>query len=188
MLTTYNHALRRVLADEGGFSNHPSDPGGPTNYGITIHDFRRYIDPHGDVDDLLRLTIEQAGRIYHAHYWNPVHGDELPAGLDYTVFDYGVNSGVARALKVLNRIARPEHPREDWPQLLAAINRQDPETLIRAINAERMHFLHSLRTWRVFGKGWAGRVNRVLLASLALAAAAKETTASQTPTVGKGTT
>ncbi len=43
---TYDESLRRLLADEGGYRNHPSDPGGPTNFGITIIDYRKYVKPN----------------------------------------------------------------------------------------------------------------------------------------------
>src|SRR5690554_4609658 len=102
--SSYDEALRRLLKHEGGYGHHPSDPGGPTNFGITIHDYRRYVKPDATAADVRAMRIDEAKAIYREHYWNALRCDELPAGLDYAVFDYGVNSGIARAARVLHRI------------------------------------------------------------------------------------
>ena len=101
---TYNEALRRLLAHEGGYTNHPSDPGGPTHLGITIHDYRKYVKPNATAADVKAMRLDDAKTIYRAKYWNAMRCDELPAGVDYCVFDYGVNSGIGRAPKVLQRV------------------------------------------------------------------------------------
>ncbi len=100
----YDASLARVLKHEGGYTNHPSDPGGPTNFGITIHDYRRYIKANGTAADVRDMTLADAAKIYRARYWLALRCDELPAGLDYAVFDYGVNSGTGRAAKVMQRL------------------------------------------------------------------------------------
>lgn len=102
--STYDEALRRLLAHEGGYSNHPSDPGGPTNFGITLADYRRYIKPDATADDVRAMSVDQAKAIYRKRYWDAQRCDELPAGVDYSVFDYGVNSGIGRSGKVLRRV------------------------------------------------------------------------------------
>src|SRR5205085_12703724 len=86
-------SIRRVLASEGGYVNHPSDPGGPTNFGITIADYRAYVKPDATADDIRNMTVDDAKRIYRKRYWDVQRCDELPAGVDYSAFDYGVNSG-----------------------------------------------------------------------------------------------
>jgi lysozyme family protein len=101
---TYEVALKRLLSHEGGYSNHPSDPGGPTKFGITIHDYRKYRKPKATAADVRAMRVDEAKAIYRSKYWDAVRGDELPAGLDYAVFDYGVNSGTARAISVLRRL------------------------------------------------------------------------------------
>lgn len=102
--STYDDALRRLLVHEGGYSNHPSDPGGPTNFGITIADYRAYVKPDATADDVRNMTVDGAKRIYRKRYWDAQRCDELPAGVDYSVFDYGVNSGIGRSGKVLRRV------------------------------------------------------------------------------------
>ena len=110
--STYDEALRRLLAHEGGYVNHPSDPGGPTNFGITLADYRRYRKPDATVADVRAMKVDEAKAIYRAKYWNAQRCDELPAGVDYSIFDYGVNSGVGRSGKVLRRVVGLSDARE----------------------------------------------------------------------------
>src|SRR5215813_11083100 len=102
--SSYDEALARLLVHEGGYTNHPSDPGGPTNWGITLEDARRYWKRDATAADVRAMPVAVAKDIYQSRYWAPLHGDDLPAGVDYAVFDYGVNSGISRAAKVLQRL------------------------------------------------------------------------------------
>ncbi|MDC7987612.1 glycosyl hydrolase 108 family protein, partial [Rhodoplanes sp. TEM] len=156
---TYDEALRRLLVHEGGYSNHPSDPGGPTKYGITIFDYRKYIDARGSAADVRAMTVDQAKAIYRVRYWDAQRCDELPPGVDYAVFDYGVNSGIGRSGRVLRRLlglSADGHAVTD--AAIAAAAARDPAGLVQAICDERLRFLKALRTWPVFGAGWGRRV------------------------------
>lgn len=167
---TYDEALRRLLAHEGGYTNHPSDPGGPTNFGITIHDYRKYVKPNATATDVRAMKVVEAKAIYRAKYWNAQRCDELPAGLDYSVFDYGVNSGIGRSGKVLRRVVGIQdttHVVTD--DVLRAVAKRDPKALVVATNDERLAFLKRLKTWPVFGKGWGRRVAEVRSVSLRMA-------------------
>lgn len=165
----YEESLRRMLVHEGGYTNHPSDPGGPTNWGITIHDYRKYVNPEATAADVRTMPLEIAKKIYRAKYWNAMRCDELPAGVDYAVFDYGVNSGIGRAPKVLQRILGcPVTDRVDDVTIRVA-KLKHPCVTAGAICDERMHFLQSLRTWPVFGEGWGKRVREVKAAALHMA-------------------
>jgi lysozyme family protein len=114
------------------------------------------------------MRLDEAKAIYRAHYWNAVCGDALPAGVDYCVFDYAVNSGVARAAKVLQRVlGAPATGRLDTATLQLARS-TDAKRLIAAICDERLRFLRSLKTWGVFGVGWSRRVQAVRAAALAM--------------------
>ena len=160
--TTYDEALRRLLLHEGGYCNHPQDPGGPTNFGITIADYRKYLKPGAGADDVRAMRLEEAKAIYRSKYWRALRCDELPAGVDDSIFDYGVNSGVGRAGKVLRRVLGL--PDDTWAvndDVIAEVTRRDPRAVIAAINAERLAFLRGLRTWPVFGTGWERRVGDV---------------------------
>ena len=173
---TYDEALRLVLRSEGGYTNHPSDPGGPTNFGITIHDYRRYIKASGTAADVKAMKVEQAGVIYKARYWDAQECDHLPAGVDYCIFDYGVNSGIGRSEKVLQRIVGAKVDGQIGVKTLKAVDiyiaAHGVEALIAAICDERLAFLKSLKTWPVFGAGWGRRVAEVRRAAMKMARAA----------------
>lgn len=170
--SSYSTAIAHVLASEGGYVNHPADPGGPTNYGITLADARHYWKANATAADVKVMSLDLAKQIYRAHYWNAMSCDALPAGVDYCVFDYGVNSGVARSARVLQRLVKVPQDGVIGPQTLAAVGKLDPAGLIHLICEERLTFLRSLKTWRTFGKGWSARVTEVRASSLRLAAAA----------------
>jgi lysozyme family protein len=163
--------LPLLLAHEGGYSNHPSDPGGPTNFGITIFDYRKYVKPGATAADVRAMTVGEAKQIYRARYWDAQRCDELPAGLDYAVFDYGVNSGVGRSAKVLRRLlGLPDRPVTISDDVIGATHAVDAMTLVGKICDERLQFLRSLRIWPVFGVGWGRRVADVKAAALAMVA------------------
>jgi lysozyme family protein len=168
--STYDEALRRLLAHEGGYTNHPLDPGNATNFGITIYDYRKYVKPGATAADVRAMKIEEAKAIYRAKYWAAQRCDELPSGLDYTVLDYGVNSGIGRSGKVLRRVVGlPDNANVVTDDVLNAVARRDAKALIVAINDERLRFLKSLKTWPVFGQGWGRRVAEVKAFSLHVA-------------------
>lgn len=166
---SYDEALKRLLLHEGGYTNHPSDPGGATNFGITIADYRRYVKPGATVDDVRAMTLGEAKAIYRARYWNTLRCDELPAGLDYALFDYGVNSGVNRAAKVLQRVLGRSVSGFVGDADVSATRNHFTSDLINRICDERLAFLKSLKTWPVFGKGWGRRVAEVKAAALTMA-------------------
>jgi lysozyme family protein len=168
--STYDEALRRLLAHEGGYSNHPSDPGGPTNFGITLADYRRYIKPDATAADVRAMSVAEAKAIYRKRYWDAQRCDELPAGVDYSIFDYGVNSGIGRSGKVLRRVVGlRDNTSAVTDEVLAAVAKRDAKALVIAINDERLRFLEGLRTWPVFGAGWGRRVADVKAISVQLA-------------------
>lgn len=169
--SSYDAALARLLAHEGGYSNHPDDPGGPTNFGITIADYRRYVKPDANAGDVRAMPLDHAKAIYKAKYWDALACDALPPGLDYCVFDYGVNSGISRAAKVLQRIAGVADDGRVGPVTLAAIARREAGDLVEKVCDERLAFLRGLRTWAVFGRGWGRRVADVRAVALAMAQA-----------------
>lgn len=170
MKETYHQALKAVLVHEGGYSNHPDDPGGATNWGITISDARSYWKPTANAEDVRRMPVEVAYDIYRKRYADVLRYDELPAGVDYAVLDYGINSGVSRAAKVLQRILKVQ-PVDGKIGLvtLTAAAKADPEKLIRSIYNERLAFLKSLKTWPTFGPGWGRRCREGLALALSLA-------------------
>lgn len=183
----YDACLKRVLRYEGGYSNHPSDPGGPTNFGITIADYQKYINPNGTAADVRNMTVDQAKTIYRVRYWGVSHCDQLEPGIDHCIFDYGVNSGVGRAGKVLRRlIGHPTNTSVITPEVIRAANARDQVDLVNAICDERLRFLQRLRTWPVFGKGWGSRVVDVRAFAGALAKGQPPITGIPPESPGKG--
>ena len=184
-VANYDLSLSRLLVHEGGYTNHPADPGGPTNFGITIYDYRKYVKPGATAADVKRMKVDEAKSIYRAKYWDAQRCDELPAGVDYAVFDYGVNSGIGRSKKVLQRVVGVKADGVLGQATMQAVAALDPKTVIGAISDERLRFLKGLRTWPVFGKGWGRRVAEVKSVALAMAAKAPMLSAPQTLAPGR---
>lgn len=149
-----------TLVHEGGWSDHPRDPGGATMKGVTLATFRQW-RPEATKDDLRAISKADLRMIYHDGYWKPVAGDDLPFGVDLVVFDFGVNSGPSRAARYLQRAVGVAQDGKVGPQTLAAVKDAAPLTLIKKYSAARLSFKQGLRTWDVFGRGWARRVAEV---------------------------
>lgn len=148
---------------EGGWSNHPADPGGATMYGITLAKFREHY-PNATAAQLKIISRQTALDIYRSDYWTPINGETLAAGVDLATYDASVNSGVGKGKK--------------W--LLASVGGSDVQT-VKNICAKRLGFVQSLKTWKTFGKGWANRIADIEAKGVAWALAAVTT-----PTVVKG--
>jgi lysozyme family protein len=172
---SYEEALRRVLAHEGGYSDHPADPGGPTNFGVTLTDYRKYVKPDAAAADVRAMSVDEAKAIYRRRYWDVQACDDLPGSVDYAVFDYGVNSGIGRSGKVLRRcLGLSCSSARVTREVIAAAKTADAVQLIASICDERLRFLKSLKTWPVFGVGWERRIAEVKMAALAMAAGSQK--------------
>jgi uncharacterized protein (TIGR02594 family) len=170
--SSYDEALARLLVHEGGNDDDPRDPGGRTSRGILQREWDAWRRTRpGLPADVWRAPQDQVEAIYRQNYWNALRCDDLPAGVDYAVFDYGVNSGIGRAGKVLQRLVDVAVDGEVGPDTIAATKRANAAALIEAICDERLAFLQGLRTWPTFGKGWGRRVREVRAAALAMNAA-----------------
>lgn len=169
--------LEHVLAFEGGYVDHRSDPGGATNMGITRKTLAawRRIEPWQNLPKtaVQALGRDEAAAIYEAHYWSRVQGADLPAGLDLAVFDYAVNSGPARAIKLLQKLVGTVQDGVVGPKTLAAIAGHDTRRLIEDLCSARLGFLSALSTFPVFGRGWTRRVDTVRNLALAMAGPAQ---------------
>lgn len=153
--------LSLVFEVEGGYSNHPEDPGRATNMGITQKTLSDWRGEEVGPEDVVQLTKAEATSIYMSRYWQSVRGDQLPPGLDVYCADFAVGSGPARAAKILQTLVGAEADSFIGPLTLAAIRKRDPLKLLLDYHAARMDFLLSLKTWDTFGRGWTNRCNRV---------------------------
>jgi len=111
----FEEAMTFLWEFEGGFVNHPNDPGGATNLGITLNtakDNKLDMDGDGDVDidDIKNLTPEAAYGVYRAKYWDAIGGSALPWDVAIVAFDAAVNCGVHRALDWINQAKGTNNP------------------------------------------------------------------------------
>jgi len=168
MKTNFEMALAYVLEHEGGYVNHPRDPGGATNKGVTqaVYDGYRKMRGRG-VQSVKFISEEEVRAIYKFQYWDRVQGDMLPAGVDYAVFDFAVNSGVGRASKYLQAVVGTAQDGIIGARTVAAIT--SPVATINALCDRRMGFLRNLKTFLTFGRGWTRRVQGVRAHALEMA-------------------
>jgi lysozyme family protein len=161
MKENFEKALESVLHHEGGFVNHPKDPGGITNLGCTKRVWEEWVGHPVTEQNMRDLKAADVAPLYKQKYWDKVSGDYLPAGVDYAVFDTAINSGPGRAVKMLQACVNVEVDGVLGPNSLKAVNAFDVETLISDYSKRRLSFLTELSTWPTFGKGWERRVNEV---------------------------
>ena len=153
---TYDVAMARVFADEGGYTNDPHDPGGATNWGITIFDARKYWKADATPEDVKNMPKSVASEIYREHYAKPIDYDHLPAGFDYSVLDADINSGYGRAIAWAKDVLGPVVV--SVANMVVAANKvNDKVSMIQRYWARRLAFLHALKNWQYFGKGWGRR-------------------------------
>jgi lysozyme family protein len=161
MKENFDSALKAILHHEGGFVNHPADPGGMTNLGVTKKVWEEWVGHDVDEKQMRALTPEIVGPMYKAKYWDKVKGDDLPTGVDYCVFDAAVNSGPGRAAKWLQACVGVDQDGGIGPKTLAAVAAFEPKVLVEDYANRRLSFLMDLPHWGTFGKGWGRRVAEV---------------------------
>jgi len=159
MKKNYQKCLETILHHEGGYVNHPKDPGGETNLGVT----KRVYEEHGGTKDMKELTVEDVAPIYKKGYWDKMKGDDLPSGLDLCVFDFGVNAGPGRAAKFLQKMIGTTIDGGIGPMTLAKVNEyvdsNGLEESIKQYQSARQEYYENLSTFNTFGKGWTRRVD-----------------------------
>ena len=163
MKENFSKCLGMLLKHEGGYVNHPSDPGGMTNLGVTARVWEEWVGHPVDEKQMRALTPEMVAPLYKRKYWDACRADELISGVDYCVFDVAVNSGPGRSIKFLQSVvgATPDGGFGSITAALVKKAEEDPKALIESYCAKRLEFLQSLKTFEVFGKGWSRRVAEV---------------------------
>ena len=169
--SNYKNVLKVTLKWEGGYSNHPQDPGGATQRGIIQKVYDKWRDKWGKPRQSVKnLTETELQTIYKEDYWIPVQGDRLKHGVDLVCFDGGVNSGVGRngqwVGKVLNTNTKVHLVTNTEVDQL---NRLDPVFVVKKYMDLRLSFLQGLSTFKTFGRGWTNRVADVRANALAMA-------------------
>lgn len=177
MRRNFENCLALTLVHEGGYVNHPKDPGGATNKGITQRTFNAFRAKEGLAHKNVRIILNiEVEKIYKTQYWDKVKGDDMPHGLDYVTFDASVNSGVGRGPKWTQKALGVTADGKIGAQTLEAARKvQDAgeDAMVRVIKkaaAFRMGFLRGLRHWKTFGRGWSRRVSEVEAGAIGMVA------------------
>jgi lysozyme family protein len=164
----YDKCLELILHHEGGYVNHPKDPGGETNLGVT----KRVYEEWGGTKEMVDLTVEDVAPIYEKNYWGRTKCDDLPSGLDLCVFDFAVNAGPGRAAKYLQQIIGTTVDGGIGPNTLKAVYNYVEEVgvqgMIEEYQSGRQSYYEQLSTFETFGRGWTRRVSETTEEAIAL--------------------
>ena len=179
MQIDYTHFVERMIGRyEGDYGWDKADPGGPTKYGITCYDLAEFMGQ--TMDSMARwapivkaMTLATADTIYAKKYATACAFNDLNAGDDCVVFDFGVNSGSSRSVKYAQKIVGVSADGIMGPVTIASINNHDITGFVNALCDARLTFLKGLSTWSTFGRGWSARVADLRSYSLALISPAK---------------
>jgi lysozyme family protein len=168
MQNNFVDSLDLVLKHEGGYSDHPDDPGGATMKGVTLTVFREHCGEEQTKQDLKEISDEQLQKIYGKGYWHKCRADDLPSGVDYAVFDAAVNSGPGRSAKWLQGAIGAAQDGGIGPNTLGKVKAHDPQDIINDMCDRRLSFLQGLSNWDTFGRGWGRRVEDVRAKALSM--------------------
>jgi len=157
MKSNFDKCLEMLLEHEGGFVNHPRDPGGMTNLGVTKRVYEKWMGRKVSEQEMRDLTPDAVAPLYKKRYWDKVHGDDLPSGVDWCVFDWAVNSGAARPARAVQTAVGATVDGAIGPKTLAALDRHNPVEIIEFVSLIRQEFYGGLDTFETFGKGWTRR-------------------------------
>lgn len=151
---SFKTAIERILSHEGGYVNHPKDPGGETNWGIT----KRTAVANGYHGAMRQMTREQAKEIYRKQFWLKNGCDKLPFAVAYQYFDACVNHGRGNAVRFLQRAVGVADDGLLGPITLAAVKKMPISVVVSGFNRERLVFYSKLSTFGTFGRGWTRRI------------------------------
>lgn len=161
MKHNWDEALRHILKYEGGYVNHPDDPGGMTNLGVTKRVWEEWTGKPATEADMRALTPEMVGPLYKTRYWDAVKADDLPSGVDLCVFDCAVNAGVGRASKFLQQAVGVTADGQIGPKTVEATTAKPADEIVAKFCDLREAHYKSLPTFATFGKGWMRRLASV---------------------------
>lgn len=169
-MSAFDVSLAKLLVHEGGYVNNPRDPGGRTNLGVTQRVWEEYTGKPANESVMRSLTVAKVAPVYKSRYWTPLCCDALPPALAHCVFDFGVNAGVSRSAKYLQKLVGASVDGQVGPATLRAlqamVTREGLASVVRAFQQSRRTYYHSLSTFDTFGRGWLRRVDGVETESL----------------------
>lgn len=169
METNFTTSLDHILKSEGGFQDDPSDSGnklpdgrkGCTNLGVTQAAWEAYVGHKVSTADMKALTPDKVAPFYKHKYWDAVHANDLPGGIDYLAFDFAINAGTGRAIKILQHVVGALPDGDIGPKTLAAIKAQDIKKLINKYTEAKEVFYIAIPSFNIYGKGWLARTSAV---------------------------
>lgn len=153
-MSVFESFFNRLMEHEGGYVNHPRDPGGETMWGVT----KRVAQAHGYHGPMRQLPKATAQKIADKSYWQAIQGDELPRAVAWQVVDAAYNHGNRNAVKFLQRAIGVNDDGIIGTKTLAAVKAMDQNDIVFKFNAERLEFYTKLGTWATFGRGWTRRI------------------------------
>tara|TARA_R110002124_G_scaffold261764_3_gene427713 strand:+ start:135 stop:644 length:510 start_codon:yes stop_codon:yes gene_type:complete len=162
MKDNFEKCLLLLLSHEGGFVDHPKDPGGMTNLGVTKKVYDKWLGHESTEKEMRSLTPADVSIIYKNNYWDKVRGDDLPSGLDWCAFDWAVNSGSGRPAKAIQKAVGATADGAIGPMTLQAVADKDPKNIIESVYHTRQKFYEGLKTFETFGRGWTRRNKETL--------------------------
>lgn len=179
----FQNCLSHVLEMEGGYSNDPYDPGGPTNFGITLKVYASWLNtPLTAVtqasltERLKKIPASDVAAIYQKNYWQRASCEDFSSGLALMHFDCAVNQGVSRAIRFLQQAVGTDVDGEIGPMTRAAAAKMPVDRVLEAYaEIRRKHYRSLHHFWR-FGRGWLRRVSRTLIRATHMADAALDET------------
>ena len=154
----FETAFDLLITHEGGFSNHPDDPGGATMYGVTEAVARA----EGYTGSMKDLTLDFAKSVYRKRYWDACRCDQMPDPLRYPLFDAAVNSGPGQAIKWLQSAVGVKVDGAIGPVTQQAVNVLPAQVTRQKMVGARLRFMTNLANWPSFSKGWARRIAAIL--------------------------
>ena len=157
MNQNFDKCMEMPLHHEGGFVNHPRDPGGMTNLGVTKKTYDHHHGTDIDEEGMRNLTVEDVMPIYRTNYWEQCRCQDLLSGVDWAVFDWAVNSGLGRAAKALQRAVGAYEDGGVGPQTLMAVTASQLHEMINRIAVHRDIYYRELKHFDTFGRGWIRR-------------------------------
>jgi lysozyme family protein len=169
MTKNFRDCLELVLKHEGGFVNHPKDPGGMTNLGVTKRVWEEWVGHEVDEKAMRALTPAIVAPMYEMKYWRTSYCEKLPRGLDLLVFSMAVNAGSGRSVKLLQDAIGVVADGIIGPRTMTRINEANVETLIDKFSEARRAYYRALKLFPVFGKGWLNRTDKERLEALDMA-------------------
>ena len=168
----FDNCLKEILLHEGGFVNHPKDPGGMTNLGVTKAVYEDWIGYKVNEKIMRGLTVSHVRALYKAKYWDAIKGDDLPIGLDLCAFDFAVNAGPGRSARYVQRMVGAAEDGKIGPKTLSLIAQfvasLGYDHAIIVYQDERRDYYRMLKTFPTFGKGWLRRVKEVEMKAISM--------------------